>query len=226
VRAVRVPVALLLLSSLAALAQESRPDSASASRPAKRYDRFKPADADSSAMKALVGLAKGKIAIDWIDQEKPKPALRKGLTEGGLDESITAVARMRVAKVAFDDGIAARDGVVANGLAAKGARVLPLGRFEWEKPQHFVKEGDSAKTPVLCVVVASEPRDPGVKGFWVKGEFLDESGKRIADFDRKSGPSSSKRGVYVLVAPAGNALKNAGEVEGFEFRLVDVKPLK
>lgn len=225
-RAVRLPVILVLLSSLAALGQESRPDSPAASRPAKRYDRFKPADADSSAMKALVGLAKGKIAIDWIDQDKPKPVVGKGLTEGGLNESITSVARMRVAKVAFDDGIAARDSIVANGLPAKGARVLPLGRFDWEKPRHFVKEGDSTKTPVLCVVVASEPLDPGVKGFLVKGEFLDESGKRIAEFDRKSGPSVSKRGVYVLVAPAGNALKNAGEAEGFEFRLVDVKPLR
>lgn len=189
-------------------------------------DLFRPNPADKES-KALLDLAKGKLAIDWMTREKAKPAPKAAAAD--VSEHLSVTARQRVAAVSFEtDEPVVRAQVMKAGLLEKsGAYVLPLGRFEWEKAPLFVKPTETGRTAVICVVVASPSIPLGdVKGFRVKGEFQDRNGKRLAEFNQKSPPGSPNNGVFLLSMPAGDAMKQTGEYDGFQFKLLEVQSFK
>ena len=111
--------------------------------------------------------------------------------------------------------------VLENGMPAGDARVLPLGRFQWQKPAW---EGRSPEwEQVLGVVVAAGPGDKGVQ---LRGDFLDAKGKPVAAINGRSVAVAPRNGLFVVAAPVKPALGDLKLLEGFQFRLIDLKPLK
>ena len=220
---------VVVVAAVSALvAQESRPDSAPASQPArtgppKAGEPFRPEAADPAAKK-LVSVARAHLALDWFNQLRsrgPAPRARP------QDETALVNLGLRLAGDVrrFEEDDAMRSLVVANGMPAGDARVLPLGRFQWQKPA--VPGGRSPEwEQVLGVVVAAGPSTGDAKGFHLRGEFLDPKGKPVALLDGRSAAVVPKNGLFVVAAPAKPVLGDLKLLEGFQFRLIDLKPVK
>jgi hypothetical protein len=117
--------------------------------------------------------------------------------------------------------------VIDYGMPVKngGARVLPLGRFEWQKPESA--PGRQAEwSSVLGVVIAAELPLGAVKGFHLKGEFLDAGGKVLATIDKRSVDVVRKNGLFLVAVPAKAVLGETKLLGGFRFRLIDLKAVK
>lgn len=205
----------------ACAAQESRPDSAPASRPAgppKAGEPFRPEAADP-ACKRLVSVARAHLALDWFDQlrsrgpsPRPRPQDEAALVNLGL--------RLAADVRRLEEDESMRRLVLENGIPAGDARVLPLGRFQWQKPAW---EGRSPEwEQVLGVIIAGH----GDKGVQLRGEFLDPKGKPVAAINGRSVAVAPKNGLFVVAAPAKAVLGDLKLLEGFQFRLIDLKPLK
>jgi hypothetical protein len=224
-------LSVLVIASGVAVGQTSRPATPAppqsmptASRESK--DPFRPDPSDKES-KSLLDLAKGKLSISWVDKQNAKPNPKAPAADAS--EHLDVMARHRVAAQTLETNEpSVRAQVMKVGLPDKsGARVLPLGRFDWMKAPLFLKPGETGKTSVICVLVATPELPLGdVKGFRVKGEFLDKNGKRAAEFNQRSVPASPQNGVFLLWMPAGDALRGVGEYDGFQFRLIEVQPVK
>jgi hypothetical protein len=115
--------------------------------------------------------------------------------------------------------------VLDNGMPAKdGAYVLPLGRFDWQKPAK--EKGATAEDEwFLGVVIAGKLPLGGLKGFDLKGEFLDAKGATFSA-NTHSVEQVRKNGLFVVAVPAKTALSDCRLFQGFQFRLIDLKPRK
>jgi hypothetical protein len=209
-------------------AQDSRPSSAPATRPGppKLGELFRPEAADPAA-KNLVSLARAHLALDWFTRQKaPKPPARDNtMSQDEIDMLNMAIHLAgEVRRLEADAGV--RASILQNGMPARnGARVLPLGRFEWQKPPS--KKGQASEwSQVLGIAMAAATPASDVKGFHLKGEFLDANGKVVASVNERSLAVETKSGVFVVAVPAKAALGDLRLFEGFQFRLIDLKALK
>src|SRR5262249_43181336 len=147
-------------------------------------DLFRP-DPALPHIDGLITFVKAKIAIDWIGREKPKP--KPKVNTGDLLTAESVIRKHEAEAFALEATDDVRKTVVDNGICSKaGACVLPLGRFEWEKPLAYVKDGESSKTAVLAVVVAADLPVGEVRGVQVRGEFCDLDGKKVVEVSQKS----------------------------------------
>lgn len=217
----RAALAVLIVCA-SALAQESRPESAPASRPSgppKAGEPFRPEGADV-ACKKLVSVARAHLALDWFGQVRsqtlsPRSRPRDEIALTNLGLRLAGDVRR------LEEDESMRRLVLENGIPAGDARVLPLGRFAWQKPAW---EGRSPEwEQVLGVVVAAGLGDKGVQ---LRGEFLDSKGKAIAAIAGRSVAVASRNGLFVVAAPAKAVLGDLKLLEGFQFRLIEVRPLK
>jgi hypothetical protein len=218
---VRAALAVLIVC-VSALGQESRPDSAPASRPSgppKAGEPFRPEAADPAAKK-LVSVARAHLALDWFGQLRGR-----GASPGARPQDETALVNLGlrlagdVRRLEEDESM--RRLVLENGIPAGDARVLPLGRFQWQKPAWNGRSPEWEQ--VLGVVVAAGLGDKGVQ---LRGEFLDSKGKPVAAISGRSVAVAPKNGLFVVAAPAKAVLGELKLLDGFQFRLIDLKPLK
>ena len=143
-------------------------------------------------------VARAQLSLDWLGKQK----LPKGQASNELSPKVVDLLNVGI-QLEGDMRRLEADGsmrklVLANGIPAKGgAYVLPLGRFDWQEPAKE-KEATAKEQWFLGVVIAAKlfPLE-GLKGFDLKGEFLDGKGSifsvntRSLDRVRRTASSSS-----------------------------------
>jgi hypothetical protein len=225
-----MPAALAIVAIVTAsglFAQDSRPASAPASRPAalKPGDLFNPEVVDPAA-KNLVSVARAYLALDWFTQKNEGRKKNNALTPDATElRNLGIRLEGDVRRHEVDDRM--RNLVIEYGMSARdgGARVLPLGRFAWQKPESA--PGRQAEwSSVLGAVIAAELPLGAVKGFDLKGEFLDAGGKVLATIDKRSVDVVRRNGLFVIAVPAKAVLGDTRLLDGFRFRLIDLKAVK
>jgi hypothetical protein len=206
------------------IAQDSRPESVPSTRRTQFGECFRPELADLAA-RNLVYVTRAQLSLSWLAQKKLSKVPREKSVATPLADVINLGARLEqnMRRLEADDRM--RKLVLENGMSAKGdIMVLPIGRFDWKRPDQ-----DESKTTedewFLGIVIAARLPLGAVKGFDVKGEFVDREGKacpvcaHTLDVIRKNG-------IFVVAVPAKNTLADCKVFEGFQFRLVEVKTAK